>query len=69
MKNPDTVMRIGLLFLILASLSRWFFQSHPGFPETLADGGTGLLYGLAIGSLLLSIRMKGNRHCGGNSPR
>ena len=57
-KDYSVVFRGGLLFLILANLSRRFF--HPGatFSEGFVDAFTGLLFGLAIGLLLLSVSMK-----------
>jgi hypothetical protein len=48
-------MRMGMVFLILASCARYFLH---------ADGLTGLLCGLAIGTLLLSIRMS-RSNCAG----
>jgi membrane associated rhomboid family serine protease len=54
-KNP-TMMRIGLVCMILASLSRWFLHPTPVFGQGLVDGTTGLLYGLSFACLLLSLR-------------
>jgi hypothetical protein len=61
LKDHSVVFRSGLVFLILANLSRWFF--HPGatFSEGFVDAVTGLLFGLAIGLLLLSVSMKRRR--------
>jgi hypothetical protein len=58
LKNARTVQRVGLVFLILAGLSRWFFQFDPAFSERFVDGANGLLSGLAIGFLLVSVVMK-----------
>ncbi|HEY3052181.1 MAG TPA: hypothetical protein VGK04_02205 [Thermoanaerobaculia bacterium] len=55
-KERNPMMLVGMVFLIIASLSRWFFQHHPALGENLADGMMGLFYGLAIGCLLLSLR-------------
>lgn len=49
------LMRIGLVFLILASLSNWLLHRVKGLSPDLADGTTGLLFGLAIGCMLLGI--------------
>lgn len=56
LKNPGTMMRIGLVCLILAGLSRWFLHPTPVLGQGFLDGTTGLLYGLSIGCLLLSLR-------------
>ena len=58
LKDPKTMMRIGMTFLILASFSRWFLHPGPGLSEGWVDGVTGLLYGVSIASLLGSIRRK-----------
>jgi hypothetical protein len=58
LKNPDAVQRVGLVFLLLANLSRWFFHASATFSEGFVDLTNGLLFGLAIGFLLLSLAMK-----------
>jgi len=58
LKDPYTVQRLGLVFLILAGLSRWFFQVNAAFSEQFVDGANGLLSGLAIGFLLMSVLLK-----------
>jgi hypothetical protein len=57
-QNSTLVMRLGLLFLIAATLSVRFLHRIPHMPENLADGLTGAFYGLAIGLLLLSLRLR-----------
>lgn len=62
LKEPGIQLRIGLVFLILASLSKWFL--HPGvagLSDGWTDGLTGLLYGLSIGFMLLGIWRQGGR--------
>jgi len=49
------LIRIGLVFLILASLSHWFLRPASTSGRDLADATTGLLYGLSIGCMLLGI--------------
>jgi hypothetical protein len=58
LKDHTVVLRIGLVFLILANLSRWFFHASATFSEGFVDFANGLLFGLAIGFLLLSVAMK-----------
>jgi len=61
MKDPASTMRLGMAFLILASLSRWFL--HPGawLSADVIDALTGFLYGMTIGLLLLSITLRRRR--------
>jgi hypothetical protein len=55
--NGRSALRsLGLVCLILASLSHLFLHPTAGFGPGLVDGTTGLLYGVSIGSLLLSLR-------------
>jgi hypothetical protein len=58
LKDHTVVLRVGLIFLLLANLSRYFFHPSATFSEGFVDLTTGLLFGLAIGSLLLSVTMK-----------
>ena len=51
---------IGLGFLILASLARLLLHRVTHLPENTVDLTTGILYGLAIGCMLLGI-MKSRR--------
>jgi len=69
LKNSHTVQRVGLVFLILAGLSRWFFQVNAAFSEQFVDGANGLLSGLAIGFLLMSVLMKSRGHSRTNDQR
>lgn len=62
LNDGNTLRSIGLVSLILASLSRWFLHPTAGFGQGLIDGTTGLLYGVSIGCLLLSLR-RTNRQC------
>lgn len=57
LKEPATQMRLGLVFLILASLAK--LLSHR--LTTDIDLATGFLYGTAIGLLLLSMWTTGRR--------
>ena len=49
------ILKIGLLFLILASLAHWLLHPKSTSGKDVADAATGLLYGLAIGCMLLGI--------------
>ena len=63
-RNPDTTLRLGLAFLVVAN-GALFFHPIGTYARGSGDGVKGLLYGLAIGLLLLSIR---NRRRRGGDP-
>ena len=58
-EKPAGQIRIGLVFLILASLSRWTLQPVGGLSEPWADAVIGLLYGVSIGLMLIGVRRRG----------
>ena len=58
LRNPSTMIRAGLVFLILFNLSSYFLGSRAVVSEGLADGMTGLLFGISAGLLLLGIKVK-----------
>ena len=58
LKQPSLMMKIGLVFLILANLSHRFLRPGGSFGEGFADAVFGTLMGLAIGCLLVSIRLR-----------
>jgi len=60
-KNPDDQIRLGLVFLILASLSSWAFRRDPGLSGPWSDGVLGFLYGVAVGGILLGTWKKSRR--------
>ena len=68
MKQPSTLMKIGLVFLILANLSHRFPRLAGDFGEGFADGVFGALMGLAIGCLLLSVHLRVRQKVSGRPP-
>jgi hypothetical protein len=58
LKNPATLMRVGMALLALGLVSLRFL--HPATPgvANVVDGLAGLVYGVAIACLLLSIRLR-----------
>ena len=67
--NPFSVTRIGLVFLILANVSRYFLKRSGSVSESVADGATGFLFGVAIATLLLGVWLKSRRGAPPNGRR
>jgi hypothetical protein len=59
--SSNNLRTVGFVFLILASLSKWFLQRTGVVGPDLADGITGMFYGITIASLLLSMRINRRR--------
>lgn len=67
LKDPNAMIRIAMVCLLLASLSRWFLHPSPDFLRGLVDGMTGMLYGIFIALSLLAIRLNVRRNRGDDS--
>ena len=57
--NP--ILRLGLLFLALAGLSRLFLYSNTHLPEAFTHATTGFLYGLTIVFLIFGLARRSQR--------
>ena len=57
----DWLMTAGFVFLIFANVAQLVFRHATYISEDAADGLRGLLFGLAIGTLLLSVWRRANR--------
>jgi hypothetical protein len=62
LQDPKLVLRLGMIFLIIATLAMRFFHGASRFDEGFTDGVKGMLYGPAIGLTLLSVRLR-SRGC------
>jgi hypothetical protein len=60
-KQPATLIRIGLVFQVLAGLSHWYFQRAVNVSENITDLATGFFQGVSIGCLLLGIWLSSRR--------
>jgi hypothetical protein len=58
MKEPGIRLRVGLVFLILASVTRWLPRFGVDLPQDPLDAASGLMYGVAFGFMLLSLRRR-----------
>jgi hypothetical protein len=56
LEDPGTRLRIGMAFLLLASLSQWFLHPTAAFGQDTIDAARGLFLGLAIGFSLWAVR-------------
>lgn len=54
--DPRTLMTIGMSALLIASLGRWFIHPATTLGTDVADAIYGLLIGIAIATILLSVR-------------
>lgn len=57
------LLRTGMLFMAMAELARWIVQRQH-LSSDFADGFTGLLFGLAIGIMLLGVYRGTHPRCG-----
>ena len=60
LKSPESQIRFGLIFLGIASLSKWGLESHSSVPENWSDPIIGFLYGISIALMLMGIWRKKN---------
>jgi len=62
LREPQVILRIGAACLLAANLSLWFLHPAADFSRGLVDGVTGMLFGLAIGLMLVAVRLKSRQH-------
>ena len=55
--KANVVMCVGLILLAVANIGSYLLQRGHYFSESMTDGGSGFLMGLAIGTLLLGVAM------------
>jgi hypothetical protein len=67
LQDPNAMIRLAMVCLLLASLSRWFLHPSQDIWRDLLDGVTGMLYGIFIALSLLAISVKVRRNRGGDS--
>ncbi len=60
LKNPASLQRIGLAALAIGGLARLFLHPADRMQQDIVDGLTGLMLGIAIPCLLMSL-FKGRR--------
>lgn len=59
MKNPDSLLKSGMLFLILFNTTNYVLRRHFAVNEDVTDFASGALLGIAMSLLLLSIWIRG----------
>jgi len=66
-KQPCTLIQIGLLFLVLANSAHYFLHPGPVLTERYTDFINGILYGLSIGLLGWGVIVNARRRRDGGS--
>jgi hypothetical protein len=61
LQDRRTLRIIGLWSLALANVWQWFGHRMMHFPDGVVDGAFGLVMGIGIGVLLLSMRADGRK--------
>jgi hypothetical protein len=56
-KDPRAMMSIGMMFLVIALVWPRFFHATANFSPNLMDGVRGMLFGIAIGMNLWSVKL------------
>lgn len=64
LRNPTHMMRLGMLALVVANLVS--FYARKSSAGDALDGPVGFFYGVAIGALLLSVRLRSRTRAGGD---
>jgi hypothetical protein len=64
-RDPNTLMRIGMLCLLVALVWPRFLPVTGGLGGDAIDGMRGVLLGLAIGFNLWAVRLRGRLRRGG----
>jgi hypothetical protein len=58
------LMLTGMAFLAIANLLHWLLRPTAGFGQDSIDGTYGVLFGVSIGCLLLSLWLRRRRSSG-----
>lgn len=53
--KKEVVMIVGFVLLAVANVGKWWLERHSGLPEDMVDTTSGLLFGLAIGTMIWGI--------------
>jgi hypothetical protein len=61
MRFPNITLALGCIALIVANVAQYFLRRNNAVPESIADPVSGFLFGIAIGTLLLSIVLRTRR--------
>jgi hypothetical protein len=58
LKDPNLMRMVGCVALIVANVAQFVLHRNGALPESISDPVSGFLFGIAIGTLLLSIIMR-----------
>jgi hypothetical protein len=56
--DPNRLLVVGLMALVVANVGSYVIQRKLALPESIADPVIGFLYGVAIATMLLGIRLR-----------
>lgn len=57
-RNPNRVLQIGLMALVLANIASYLVQRKSAVSESVADPVIGFAYGVAIATTLLGVHLR-----------
>jgi hypothetical protein len=57
--NSRTIIAVGLALIALANVSQFLITRHHVLSEDFGDGVSGFLFGVAIGTTLLGVYLRG----------
>jgi hypothetical protein len=63
MRSRNITLMAGCVALAVANIAQYFLHRNGAVPESIADPVSGFLFGVAIGTLLLSIYLSTRRRC------
>ena len=52
---PSKIVMLGMILVGAANAAQWFLQRHSGWGENAVDFASGVMQGIAIGTLLVGI--------------
>lgn len=65
LKDPNVTMIAGCVALAVANVTQYFLQRNHVYSESVTDGVSGFLFGVAIGTLMLSVILRSRANRGG----
>ena len=67
LKNPQTIIRVGMLCLLVSLTPRWLVHPSSAFWQDALDGARGFFLPVAVAFLVWGFRLSGRRQTDGRS--